>query len=411
MPAQRLTIDGPSGAMLAARLDLPVGPVRGHALFAHCFTCSKDTHAARRVGAELSRLGVAVVRFDFTGLGNSEGDFASTHFSSNVDDVVAVAKHVRDRFGSLDLLIGHSLGGAAVLCAGARLEGLRGIVTIGAPADPAHVLHQFGGDLERIERDGEAEVSLAGRAFNIRREFLDDVRMAGLTEHLSKLRVPLMVMHSPIDATVGVENASRIFEAARHPKSFVSLDKADHLLTDERDARHVASVVAGWFASRLPAEDEETPGLESVLVAETGAGKFQNTVAVGRHRLFADEPRSVGGDDTGPSPYDYLGAALAACTSMTLRMYAARKGWDVGRIAVEVDHDRMHAQDCEECAAETREAGGKVDVFARNIAIEGEIDGEMRARLLEIADKCPVHRTLERGARVTTTVSKEITNR
>ena len=399
--AQRIDIEGPSGARLAARVELPAGHVRGFALFAHCFTCSKDTHAARRVSAELARLGVGVVRFDFTGLGGSDGDFASTDFSSNVADVVAVARHVAERFGSLDLLIGHSLGGAAVLCAALQLDGLRGVVTIGAPADAAHVLENFHGDVETIEREGEAEVDLAGRPFRIRREFLDDVRAAGVEEHIGRLRVPLMVMHSPVDETVGVENATRIFTAAKHPKSFVSLDRADHLLTNERDARHVASVIAGWFASRLPDEAPETGEHEDVLVAETGAGKFQNTVAAGRHRLFADEPRAVGGLDSGPSPYDYLAAALAACTSMTLRMYAEHKKLELGRIEVRVEHDRVHAKDCEECAEAVRERGGRIDRFTRTIHVEAA-DGSLDAKLVEIADKCPVHRTLERGASVVT---------
>ena len=400
-PAGRMQIEGPSGAMLAARVDVPVGRVRGTALFAHCFTCSKDVLAARRVSAELARLGILTVRFDFTGLGGSGGEFASTNFSSNVEDVGAVADHVRAEYGSMDLLIGHSLGGAAVLCAAARMDGLRGVVTIGAPADAAHVVHQFGADVERIEADGEAEVSLAGRAFRIRREFLDDVRDVNLEGHLAAIRAPLMVMHSPVDETVSIDNATTIFTAARHPKSFVSLDRADHLLTRERDARFVASVIAGWAGAHLDPEPEEVPEREGVSVAETGVGDFQLAVAAGRHRLFADEPESVGGLDTGPSPYGYLATALAACTAMTLRMYARHKGLDLGRIEVDVAHDRIHARDCADCAAETRKRGGKVDRFARTIRVEGADEG-LHDKLVEIANKCPVHRSLERGAAVTT---------
>ena len=400
--AQRLEIEGARGASLSARLDRPDGPIRGTAIFAHCFTCSKDTHAARRVGAELARLGLAVVRFDFTGLGGSGGEFASTDFSSNVEDVVRVADHVRGLLGSVDLLIGHSLGGAAVLCAGARMEGLRGVVTIGAPADAAHVVAHFAGDLERIERDGEAEVSLAGRPFRIRREFVEDLRAARVEEHLARLRVPLLVMHSPLDQTVGIENATRIFHAARHPKSFVSLNAADHLLTNEDDARFAASVIAGWFAERLPEDVPNAPDHEGVLVSETGQGKFQNAMRLGRHRIFADEPVDVGGLDTGPSPYELLAASLAACTSMTLRMYADRKGIDPGRISVRVEHERTHAADCAECTDERREAGGSLDRFHRTIEVTGEVDEAFAGRLAAIADKCPVHRTLERGAVVTT---------
>ena len=400
---QKLTVQGSAGE-LAARLDVPSGPVRGYALFAHCFTCSKDSLAARRIGAELARLGIAVARFDFTGLGDSQGEFPSTHFSSNVEDVLRVADHVRERYGALDLLIGHSLGGAAVLCAALRLEDVGGVVTIGAPADPAHVTENFASNVDRIERDGSAEVSLAGRSFLIRKEFLDDVRSIGLEERLGRLKTPLLVMHSPTDQTVGIENATRIFTAARHPKSFVSLDRADHLLTDERDARHVAAVIAGWFGARLPDEAEGGDDTEGVIVAETGTAKFQNTVKAGHHRLFADEPRSVGGADTGPSPYDLLGASLAACTSMTLRMYADRKSLNLGRIEVKVSHERVHARDCEECTEARRDAGGTIDRFDRVITVDGPLDDAVRAKLLEIADKCPVHRTLERGASVRTRV-------
>ena len=402
--AGRIEIEGPSGARLAARVDVPVGRVRGTALFAHCFTCSKDVLAARRVSAELARLGILTVRFDFTGLGHSGGEFASTDFSSNVADVMAVADHVRRRYGSMDLLIGHSLGGAAALCAAARMDGLMGVVTIGAPADAAHIVRQFGADVERIERDGEAEVSLAGRSFRIRREFLDDVRGVNLEEHLAAIRAPLMVMHSPVDETVGIDNATTIFTAARHPKSFVSLDRADHLLTRERDARFVASVIAGWAGAHLDPEPEGDADREGVTVTETGVGPFQLAVAAGRHRLFADEPESVGGLDTGPSPYGYLATALAACTAMTLRMYSNHKKLDLGRIEVDVAHDRVHARDCAECTEGVREGGGKVDRFERTIRVEGA-DAALHGKLVEIADKCPVHRTLERGAAVATTVA------
>ena len=402
-PAERIEIEGPSGAKLAARVDVPVGRVRGIALFAHCFTCSKDSLAARRIASELARLGILTVRFDFTGLGGSGGDFASTHFSSNVDDVRAVADHLRERYGSVDLLIGHSLGGAAVLCAAAGMDGLKGVATIGAPSDAEHVTHQFHADIDRIEREGEAEVSLAGRPFTIRREFLDDVRSVRLADHLAAIRAPLLVMHSPIDDTVGIDNASAIFAAARHPKSFVSLDKADHLLTRERDARFAASVVAGWMGAHLDPEAEADAGHEGVSVAETGVGKFQLAVKAGRHRAFADEPTSVGGLDTGPSPYDSLATALAACTAMTLRMYATHKGLDLGRIEVDVDHDRVHARDCEACADELHAKGGKVDRFTRTIRVAGA-DPALHHKLIEIANKCPVHRTLEKGAGVATMV-------
>ncbi|WP_420336358.1 alpha/beta fold hydrolase [Roseibium sp.] len=401
----RLEFDGAHGAKLAARLDLPAGKIRAFALFAHCFTCSKDIPAARHIAGALSAEGIAVLRFDFTGLGGSGGDFSSTGFSSNVDDLKLAADFLRTNYEAPQLLIGHSLGGAAVLAVAADIPEVRAVVTIGAPSDADHVIHNFKGSVEEIREKGSGSVDLAGRSFTIRREFLEDLEAQTVKERTAGLGKALLVMHAPLDDTVSLQNATDIFVAAKHPKSFVSLDKADHLLTRSEDAAYAARVIAGWASGYLDREEPSQPAEEAkegVDVVETGQGKFQAMVASGQHRMIADEPVSYGGFDSGPSPYDFLSAALGACTVMTLRMYADRKGLKVDRIGTQVLHNKVHAADCEDCSEEIKERGGKIDRFERLITLEGELDAATRQRMLEIADKCPVHRTLEHGAAVVT---------
>ena len=401
----RITFAGSLGDELAARLDLPAGAVRAYALFAHCFTCSKDVIAARHIAAKLAALGIAVLRFDFTGLGSSQGEFANTTFSSNIEDLVRAADHLRARFAAPALLIGHSLGGAAMLAAAHRVPEATAVVTIAAPSDVAHVLHHFDAKLADIERDGVADVTLAGRTFTIRRDFVEDAKGQALKDRIANLRKALLVMHSPTDQTVGIENATAIFTAARHPKSFVSLDKADHLLSNPRDAAYAAEVIAAWASRYLPDEQAEAAADEGVVVAETGAGKFQNAVTAGRHRLLADEPASVGGLDSGPNPYDYLAIALGACTSMTLRIYAEHKKLALGRLTVRVSHGKVPVEHCEDCGEAVEGRTGKIDRFERTISVEGGADAALADKLIEIAGKCPVHRTLEAGAAVVTKVA------
>jgi uncharacterized OsmC-like protein/alpha/beta superfamily hydrolase len=399
---QRVTFEGSLGETLAGRLDLPAGPVKAFALFAHCFTCSKDVFAVSRISTELARRGIAVLRFDFTGLGASGGDFANTDFTSNVRDILKAADFLRERHQAPGLLIGHSLGGAAVLTAAGHVPEARAVVTIGAPADVEHVLASFGAGLEEIETVGVADVTLAGRRFRIRRDFVEDVRAQDVRSSLGSLRKALLVLHSPIDAVVGIEQARAIFEAARHPKSFISLDGADHLLSDRSDAIFAAETISCWalrYLDRSGFRDavEEADG---VLITESGEGRFRQLVRAGPHSLMADEPTSVGGNGSGPTPYDLLSAALAACTSMTLRMYGERKNIDLGRISVRVTHSRSHAVDCADCVSGR---AGQLSRFDRVISVDGEPTSEMKARLVEIADRCPVHRTLGESSLVATT--------
>ncbi|MCB1473783.1 MAG: alpha/beta fold hydrolase [Rhodobiaceae bacterium] len=403
---RRITFPGAYGADLAARLDLPPGPLRACALFAHCFTCSKESLAASRIAADLAREGYAVLRFDFTGLGGSGGDFANTDFSGNVADLIAAADYLRRHYLAPALLVGHSLGGAAVLAAAAGIPEAKAVATIGAPFDTAHVLSHMGAGLDEIEREGAAEVTLAGRPFTIRHEFVADVRAQDQGTRIAGLRKALLVMHAPLDNIVGIDNASAIFAAAKHPKSFVSLDHADHLVSRREDAAFAARVIAAWagrYVGEMPqAEPAALPAPETVSVTETENGRFQQVVRVGGHAFLADEPAGVGGDDTGPAPYDLLAAALGACTVMTLRMYADLKKLDLGRISVTVTHGKVHAADCADCAGEITARGGRIDRFERIIAIEGGVPEGLRDKVLEIAGKCPVHRTLESGAAVVT---------
>ncbi|CCE03736.1 bifunctional alpha/beta hydrolase/OsmC family protein [Bradyrhizobium sp. STM 3809] len=401
MPTERFQFEGASGDRLSAALDLPDGTPRAYALFAHCFSCGKDTHAARRIAMALTAHGIAVLRFDFTGLGSSEGDFANTTFSSNVADLVRAADHLRQTRQAPSILIGHSLGGAAVLAAAGDIPDAKAVVTIAAPSDPAHVTAMFKDSIEAIRRDGTAEVSLAGRPFRISSSFLDDVAEQRLLDKVKHLHKALLVMHSPVDDTVGIDNATHIFVAAKHPKSFISLDHADHLISSKTDAAYIAEVIASWasrYVAPAGAEAATVEGPRDVIVRETRSSKLQQSIALGPHRLTADEPLSVGGQDTGPSPYDLLLAALGACTSMTMRLYADRKAVPLDRVTVTLRHSKIHAEDCAECETKV----GLIDQLEREIHMDGALDAEQRKKLMEIADKCPVHRTLTSEIRIVT---------
>lgn len=399
MSTERFTFPGHSGVQLSARLDLPEGPHLATALMAHCFTCGKDIPAARRISARLAAMGIAVLRFDFTGLGHSEGEFKNTSFTSNVEDLIAASTTLADRGMAPALLIGHSLGGAAVLRAAGQIDSVKAVATIGAPFDPAHVTHNFGDSIQNIEENGVGEVYLGGRPVQIGKGFLDDVRAEALGPAISALGKALLVLHAPRDEIVGIENATQIFSAAKHPKSFVTLDNADHLITKPQDAEYAAEVIAAWVGRyielRSPAPPIGAPeGVTRVIEADP-AGFLQDVQIGVHHHVYADEPISYGGTNKGLTPYQFVAAGLGACTSMTVRMYARRKKWPLEHISVDVTHDRVHAQDANGTLA-------KLDQFTRMITLVGNLNKEQRERLLEIANKCPVHKLLENGAKVTT---------
>ena len=398
----KLEFENSNGEKLAGLLELPerAEDISSYALFAHCFTCGKDIAAASRISRALSAQGIAVLRFDFTGLGNSDGDFANTNFSSNIEDLILAAKALEAQYRAPQILIGHSLGGAAVLGAAANLDSIKAVVTIGAPATAQHVSHLFQDKADLIQQQGEAVVALGTREFSIKKQFLEDIDRYSSTEKIRELDAALLVFHSPVDAIVSIDEAASIYQAARHPKSFISLDRADHLLSKAADAEYVAATIASW-ASRyleLEAVDEssEKPDLVDgeVLITELNQ-QFLRGMYSTSHFLRADEPLKYGGSDLGPTPYDLLLMSLGACTSMTLRMYANRKKLPLEDVAIRLLHERVHAEDCIDC-------NGKIERITRKITLVGDLSEEQRHRLLEIADRCPVHRTLESDPKIVT---------
>ena len=399
MQNRRIQFTNHAGVKLAGLIDNPASETRAWALFAHCFTCSKNLKAATHIVQALNDAGIGVLRFDFTGLGQSEGDFADTSFSSNVSDLVDAARWLEREYEAPAILLGHSLGGTAVLRAAREIPSAVAIATIGSPAEPSHVRHLFGDSLDELEREGSAEVNIGGRPFRVTQEFVEDLEDHDLLDDVSQLRRSLLVMHAPLDAIVEIDNASALFIAAKHPKSFVSLDDADHLLTRSEDSQYAGAVLAAWASKYLPEPAGEALTATPVEVAaRTFTGSFRTEIVSGPHRLLADEPASVGGTNLGPTPYDLLSAALASCTTMTLRMYAKHKGLDLTSATVRVQHGKTHARDCDDC--ETKD--GKVDEFLRELSVEGNLSDAERTRLVEIADRCPVHRTLHSEVKVRT---------
>jgi len=393
MPYKKFHFTNKKNERLSARIDLPdARPTVAYGIFAHCFTCTKNFKAAATISGLLADAGMAVLRFDFTGLGESEGDFSETTFSTTVDDIIAAADFLEKNFRAPEFLIGHSLGGTAVLQASAAIPSSKTIVTIGAPDSPEHVFRIIGRSRQKIETDGEAVVTLAGRNFQLKREFLDDLIQPQTRDTLKRLKKALLIFHSPFDDVVGIDSAARIYRAARHPKSFVSLDRADHLLSDAEDRRFVGTMTAAWLSKYVGfSHGTESISTDDRIHVKAGATGYTTEITARNHRLLADEPVEAGGADAGPTPYDLLAAGLGACTAMTLRMYADRKGWPLEEILVDLKHEKIHAQDCEVC--QTKE--GKVDEIMREIELVGPLDDPQRQRLLQIADRCPVHRSLQ----------------
>jgi len=406
MNSRKVTFQNKKGDELNARLELPSSAPEATAIFAHCFTCSKDLKAVVNISRALNLANIAVLRFDFTGLGESEGEFSETNFSTNINDLIAAAEFMKDELMAPSLLIGHSLGGAAVLAASAELDSVKAVCTIGAPADPVHVEHLLRDQLEEIESSGQASVSIGGRPFTVTQEFLKDIRNRDLEKLVPNLGKALLILHSPQDSIVEIENARIIYDRARHPKSFISLDGADHLLSNKADSMYAGKVIAAWAERYLELPEKESlPESERQVVVRTGDDGFTTEVRAGRHGLLADEPESVGGSDLGPTPYDLLVAALGTCTSMTLRMYADRKKWPLNEVRVHLEHEKVHESDCEN----EDDPKARIDQITREIEMIGPLSDEQKDRVLEIADKCPVHKTLTSDMRIRTSAYGETT--
>lgn len=401
MKKERVSFKGEQNHELSAVIHFPADQKPSNfVIFAHCFTCNKNFNAVRNISLGLTNYGYAVMSFDFTGLGESEGDFSETNFSTNLADLIKAAEFLKDNYKAPTLLVGHSLGGAAVLMAASKIASVTAIATVGAPAQPEHVLHLIKGGIEEIQKNGEAEVELGGRPFKIKKQFIDDLLENKDLKNLDELKKAILILHSPQDDIVSIRNAREIYEKAHHPKSFVSLDGADHLISRKEDSIYAGEIIATWAKKYLKVEEESKPKTDSQTVAQIGdkEDNYTTQILAEGHHLISDEPENIGGDNFGPSPYGLLTSALAACTAITLRMYANRKNWPVEEIEVHVDQEKRHDKDSKNCDSEE----GKITFFDRKIAIKGKLDAKQIKRLLEIADKCPVHKTLEASIKITT---------
>ena len=390
MIERKVEFQGRAGTLSGTLVEPPTN-LSGTALIAHCFTCTQASLAATRLSRRLAERGLAALRFDFTGLGKSDGDFAESGFGANVEDLLAAAEYLEAEFAPVAVLVGHSLGGAAAIVAASRIPGLKALVTLAAPSDAVHVLGNLKGDLEALATEGSAEVSIGGRPFRITADFVAQAREADVLKAMERLTIPKLICHAPLDEIVGIDNATRLFQAARHPKSFLSLEQADHLLTDPRDAKWIGDVVAAWSSRHLDGDDAEGPPARAGMVTVVGAREgFAVDISAGSHRWRADEPASVGGTDTGPTPYDLLLGALGACTAMTIRMVAGREKIPLDSVTVTLEHTRNHRVDCDHCD----DSDARIEAIDRTVSITGAMSSDQRERLLGIADRCPVHRTL-----------------
>ena len=399
MNLKKVHFKNKEGKSLVGRLELPANQhPHNYAIFAHCFTCNKNLTAIKNIGRTLTSNGFGVLRFDFTGLGESEGEFSESNFSGNVEDLIAASDYLTANYQAPDLLIGHSLGGAAAILAASKIDSIQAVSTIGAPSEPEHVKHLLRNSIAEIEQEGKAVVNIGGRDFSIKKQFLDDLEQNTLSTTVKNLRKPLLILHSPQDMTVGIKNAEEIYKAAHHPKSFISLDGADHLLTNKHDSNYVGEVISSWAKRYLSIEIEEhhLKTQHQVVASLDFEDGFTTQMKVGSHYIIADEPVSYGGNDFGPSPYELVTAGLSACTAMTLQMYAKRKKWRIENIEVHTSHSKTHAKDCEDCES----SGTKIDTFQRKIKITGNFNDKQLERLLQIADKCPVHKTLHGETKV-----------
>ena len=400
MKTERLNIVNKKGVELSAKLELPANQrPNGYAIFAHCFTCSSNINAVTNISRTLTQHGFGVLRFDFTGLGRSKGEFADSHFSANISDLLDVHQYMAEHYEAPSLLVGHSLGGAAVLVAASKLDAVKAVATIGAPASAEHTTKHFASQMEGISKGEKVAVNIGGRSFNINKEFVEEFQSVDLMEVVKSMKKPLLVMHSPFDKIVGIENAQKIYQHAFHPKSFISLDDADHLLTKKEDSIYVGNLIGTWIQRYFSVKSKDelsTEGEQVVGHLNLKEDNFTTSIQTKNHSIIADEPLKVGGDDFGPSPYELFSASLVACTTMTLKMYANRKKWDLQEVYVYVTHTKKQVQDGDE----------KIEIsqLEKKLKFVGDLSEEQKTRLKEIAAKCPVHKTMLGDIEIETSV-------
>jgi putative redox protein len=391
MRSEKVTFENKKKEKIAAIIDWPLHQKpKATALFAHCFTCTKNLTAVKNISKGLTSSGFAVLRFDFTGLGESEGEFEETNFETNIDDLELAANFLAEKIEAPKLLIGHSLGGTAILHAANKIKSAKGIVTIGSPYQPSHAAHLFEESVEEIKEKGRANVTIGGRPFTVNAELLKSLNSNDSEKIIAELDRALLVLHSPQDRIVGIENAEKIYKAAKHPKSFISMDGADHLLSEKLDSMYVGDIISSWLNRYLIIQEDDLLSTKHQAAAQTNADSLTTEVIADGHPLIADEPKNLGGNDLGASPYGLLSAALASCTSLTLQLYAQRKKWDLKVATVHVNH----------CKIDDEESSRKIDYFVRTIDLKGDLNEDQRSRLLEIANKCPVHKTLHAASKV-----------
>lgn len=392
MPTQSIKFTNSRGHVLSGKIELPLTQKPDtYAVFSHVFTGSKNLNATRNISRSLTLNGIAVLRFDFTGLGDSEGDFSDTNFSTNIDDIQSAANYLEEHYQAPKILVGHSLGGAAALFAADKIDSIEAVATIGAPSEPKHVTHLFGLSLDKIESEGKAEVTIGGRTFTIKKQFIDDIKSIDLAQITKKLDKAILILHSPQDSVVEIENAAKIYHAASHPKSFVTLDNADHMLTHKDDAYYAGNVISSWVRRYIPSHEKEKLSTTRQVVVKLGEHGYTTDVMAGKHGFVADESEELGGQDFGPSPYELLNASLGACTAMTLQMYARRKKWPLKEAKVHLSFSRTYKEDCDNCD----EHESKLGMFDMQLELIGDLTQEQIDRLTEIAHRCPVHRTLQ----------------
>ena len=405
MNTKKVTFTNKDNEQLAGRLELPQNQKpHNFAIFAHCFTCTKNLTAVKNIGRALTDAGFGILRFDFTGLGESEGDFENTNFSGNVADLVEAAQFLEKNHQTPSILIGHSLGGAAAIFAADRIPSIKAVAVINAPSHPTHVMRLLKESEPEITKNGKAKVNLGGIDFTIKKQFLEDLEHKPLEKIVRNFRKALLILHSPQDKMVSIKNAEEIYKAARHPKSFISLDGVDHLLSQKEDSQYAGRVIAEWASRYVEIPNDEQITTKSRVAASLDKDDtFTTHLKLGDHNFIADEPTNFGGNNYGPSPYEFLSAGLAACTVMTIQMYARRKKWEVENVSCHINYSKEHAVDCEHC----EEDSAKIDTFTREIKLLGNLSEEQKKKLLEIADKCPVHRTLHTKTQVITKLIEE----